>query len=258
MSPPLPADDTGTPGRPADATAPDSPVVLFDMDGVLLAGRGAEAAVHDRALVDVLSDHGLVADIDPDTWELLAGHGYDTEFVDGCRRLGVDPVALFGRRERHAARRSVERLAAGCRTPYDDVAALVDLADRYTLGVVSNNYDRVVRFVVDHHDLGPFAHVRGRAPGVQGFFGRKPSPALLLDARDSLEMPGGPGGPAGFYVGDRGTDLTAATRAGLAGVLVRRPHNEDLTPPVEPALVVDSLTDLPARLPATSVSVGRP
>ena len=34
-------------------TATGDPVVLFDMDGVLLTGRGSDPAVHVRAMEDV-------------------------------------------------------------------------------------------------------------------------------------------------------------------------------------------------------------
>jgi phosphoglycolate phosphatase-like HAD superfamily hydrolase len=223
------------------ATIPDDrPALLFDMDGVLIEGRGADAAVHERALDDAIAQRGLA--VDAETRSLLEGYEYDTDFVRGCARLDVDPVAFYGRRERHSARRIVDRLESGVRTLYPDTTALADLTDRYALGVVSNNYHDVVEFVVDHHDFDAFAYVSGREPGVRGFFRRKPDPHYLLDALESLDA------AEGLYVGDRDTDLIAATHAGLDAALVRRPHNGGLTPSVAPALDVDSLTTLADRL----------
>ncbi|MFC7138007.1 HAD family hydrolase [Halobaculum litoreum] len=66
---------------------------------------------------------------------------------------------------------------------------LADLADRYDLGLVSNNYDSVVRFVVEHHGLDAFDLVRGRAPGVRGFYRRKPDPQALLKSSETDTSP---------------------------------------------------------------------
>ena len=222
------------------AIAGSDPVLLFDMDGVLLEGRGTDEAVHDRALDDALADRGL--DPDPGTRSLLAGYEYDTDFVRGCDRLGIDPVAFYDLRERRSARRAIDRLESGIRRPPDDIDAIDDLAERYTLGVVSNNYDEVVRFVTDHYGWDAFSYVRGRDPGVRGFHRRKPDPHYLLEAVETLDT------DTGFYVGDRGTDLTAAARAGLEAVFVRRSHTTGEPLPFEPTLAVDSLRGLATRL----------
>nr|WP_264475132.1 HAD-IA family hydrolase [Salinirubrum litoreum] len=215
---------------------------MFDMDGVLLEGRGTDGEVHEQALADALSDRDL--DPDPETHRLLSGYEYDTDFALGCTRLGVDPVTFYDRRERYSAQRSIERLAAGSRTPYDDVGVLTTLADRYTLGLVSNNYDAVVQFVAEHHGFDAFEHQQGRDPGVRGFYRRKPDPHYLLDAMEAL------GGTDGLYVGDRATDVLAATRAGLDAVFVERSHNDADSLPVTPALTADSLADFADQLAA--------
>ena len=222
--------------------------VLFDMDGVLLKGRGTDASVHDRALDDALAERGR--DPDAETRALLAGHEYDVNFVRGCRRLGVDPVPFYGLRERYSARLAIDHLAVGSRTLHD-VSGLADLAERYPLGVVSNNYQDVVRFVVDHHRLDIFDHVRGRETGVGGFYDRKPDPHHLLEAMAELDA------VDGLYVGDRGTDVLAATRAGLDSAFVDRPHNADETLPVEPTLRVGSLAELVDRLHGDAASTSR-
>ncbi|ERH07970.1 MAG: haloacid dehalogenase family protein [Halonotius sp. J07HN4] len=221
-------------------TDPDERVVLFDMDGVILEGHGTDDAVHDRALDDAIADAGLT--VDDDTYALLAGYEYDTEFVRGCDRLGIDPVAFYQQRERHSANRTIDRLAAGHRTLYPDSDALEAVTDDYALGLISNNYDAVVEFVVDHYNLDIFEYSRGRDPGVDGFYRRKPNPHYLLAGREAL------GGADGVYVGDRATDVVAATRAGLDAVLIRREHNRDASPSVKPAAEIESLTELPSIL----------
>lgn len=223
-----------------EGTDPERHVVLFDMDGVLIEGRGTDGVVHELALDDALADRGL--DPDAETRALLSGYEYDTDFTLGCRRLGIDPVAFYGLREQYSEQRAIDRLDAGSRTPYADVRVLDDIASHYTVGLVSNNYDAVVEFVVDRHALDVFEHYRGRDPGVRGFYRRKPDPHYLLDAMEAL------GAAGGLYVGDRRTDVLAATRAGLDAAFVERPHNDAATLPVEPAIRADSLSDLAAQL----------
>jgi HAD superfamily hydrolase (TIGR01549 family) len=215
-------------------------VVLFDMDGVLIEGRGTDGIVHELALDDALADRGL--DPDPETRALLSGYEYDTDFALGCAQLSVDPVAFYDQREQYSVQHSIDRLDADSRTPYADVDALDDIASRYTVGLVSNNYDAVVEFVVDRHGFDAFDHHRGREPGVQGFYRRKPDPHYLLEAMEALD------GSTGFYVGDRATDVRAAVRGGLDAVFIQRPHNNTDNLPVVPTIVADSLQDFASRL----------
>jgi HAD superfamily hydrolase (TIGR01549 family) len=214
----------------------DGYALLFDMDGVVLAGRGTDSVVYERALGDTLDDYGL--SVDDDHWAALAAHEYDDEFAAACRAVGVDPVGFFAVREAHSATRVVDRIEAGACDVYDDVGALAALADRHDLGLVSNNYHRVVTTVVGHFGLNAFSFVRGRDPGVRGFERRKPDPHYLARALDAL------GADRGLYVGDRETDIVAAERAGLDGVFVRRPHNADANLSVEATHEVDSLHEL--------------
>ncbi|MFC7228730.1 HAD family hydrolase [Salinirubellus salinus] len=215
-------------------------VVLFDMDGVLLEGHANDTTGYEAGLTRTLEEYDLtVTDAERAG---LAGYEYDRAFVEACEAVGVDPVAFYDTRERHSERWFAERVEAGVRTRYADVATLSGLAERHQLGLVSNNYDGVVRTVVDHHDLPPFAFVRGRDPGVEGFHRRKPDPHYLKAAVAAL------GADHGLYVGDRETDLLAAERAGLDGVLLRREHNADIDPAVDPAAELDSLADLETLL----------
>jgi HAD superfamily hydrolase (TIGR01549 family) len=192
--------------------------------------------VYARALGDALDDFGLV--VDDDHWSALAGRDYDAGFEAACRALGIDPVGLFAVRESYSASRVVERIDAGVRDVYGDIDALAELADRHDLGLVSNNYHRVVATVVDRFGLDAFSFVRGRDTGVRGFERRKPDPYYLTRALDAL------GADRGLYVGDRETDLVAAERAGLDGAFVRRSHNADVRLSVDPAYEVDSLYEL--------------
>jgi len=220
---------------PLDASG--SEALLFDMDGVILDGWGTDEVVHARAVDDVLADRDL--DASDDVCSTLARNAYDDDFRAACETLGVDPAAFFSAREERSATRSVERLAAGTRRLCPDVDALDELVDRAPVGLVSNNYDPTVSFVVDHFRLDAFAFARGRDLGPEGFRRRKPDPHYLNEALDALDA------ASGLYVGDRATDVIAAERAGLDAVFLRRDHNADVDLAVEPAAEIASLRDLP-------------
>ncbi|ESS07408.1 MAG: haloacid dehalogenase family protein [uncultured archaeon A07HB70] len=220
----------------------DRPALLFDMDGVILTGRGNDPVVHERALADTLADYGLT--VPKPRRAALSGYEYTEAFVDACHAVGVAPEPFYTAREIHSARRIADRLEAGVRGVAPDVDALATLADDYELALVSNNYNRAVETAVDHHGLDVFAVARGREPGVTGFGRRKPDPYYLRETLDRLDA------DAGLYVGDRETDLLAADRAGLDGVFLRREHNAEAELETEPAAVIDSLAEVETLLDA--------
>ena len=220
----------------------DYHAVLFDMDGVVLKGRGTDPRVHSRALEDAITELDL--DVDPSAEPLAAldTYEYTDEFVTACDGLDIDAAAFYARREKHSARRSIDRIRSGTRELYDDVAVLDRLAAERNLALVSNNYDPTVAAVVDHFELEAFSFVSGRDLGVDGYLRRKPDPYYLERALCGLDA------VDGIYVGDRETDLVAAERAGLLPVLVRRPHNADLKPDHDSFVEIDSLDELPNLL----------
>jgi N-acetyl-D-muramate 6-phosphate phosphatase len=216
--------------------------VLFDMDGVILEGYGTDPRVHMHALEDAVADLDL--DVDP-TAEPLAAldtYEYTDEFVAACELIGVDPVEFYALREKHSARRSIDRIRSGARGLYDDVDVLDDLAAERALALVSNNYDPTVSAVVDHFGFDAFSFVSGRDLGVDGFHRRKPEPYYLEHALRAL------GVADGVYVGDRKTDLVAAERAGLLPVFIRRAHNAELEPDHEAFVEIESLAEIPELL----------
>ena len=223
--------------RQTDApTATPPEVVLFDMDGVILEGRGTDAVVHSRALDDVLEHRGLT--VDDGLRARLDTYEYTDTFIAACEELGIDPSRLYTEREERSAKRSIERLAAGTRSLYPDAGSINRLAEHVPVGLGSNNYDPTVSFVVDHFRLDQFSHVRGRELGPEGFLRRKPDPHYLDEALDAI------GARSGYYIGDRETDVLAAERAGLDGVFIRRDHNAELDLTVDPTVEIESLEEL--------------
>ena len=228
------AHDTDNDGENTGSSAYEA--VLFDMDGVILEGRGTDPAVHRRALDDVLTDRGLT--VPDDHYDALGSDGYDEAFRAACASVGVDAPTLFHEREMRSATRGVARLAAGSRGLYPDVEAIDRLANHTSVGLVSNNYHPTVEFVVDHFRLSAFGVARGRDLGLDGYQRRKPNPHYLNEALDAL------GVSTGLYVGDRETDVLAAERAGLESVFIRRAHNAAVDLDVEPTVEIESLDAL--------------
>lgn len=222
-----------TGGRSADGR--DQPV-LFDMDGVILRGRATATSVYDRA-----TDRALDAlDADPSTAQ--REHLRTFEWPDvaaACEELGVDSRAFWRLREEAATALTIERLRTGERTPHDALDVVREIAGSRPSALVSNNRHETAVFVAEYFDL-PFGAVCGRDPTPESFARRKPEPDFLRETLAVL------GVEDGLYVGDRASDVTAARRAGLEGVYVRRSHNESEPVPEEAVATVSSLADLPS------------
>mgnify|MGYP002760876393 FL=1 len=218
-----------------NATRSSDFAVLFDMDGVILQDRGADPIIHQRAFEDLQAKRDL--EVPQDYREPLETYEYTDAFVDACAAIDVDPEEFFAARETRSAKRSIERLKSGHRSLYPDVSSIPAVSGEFPTGIVSNNYHPTVKFVVEHFDLGPFEHVRGRDIGLTGYTRRKPDPHYLEEALNTLGVSGG------VYVGDRITDVQAAHRAGLESVLVRREHVGTIED-VEPSAIIDQLNDL--------------
>ncbi|MFB6217875.1 MAG: HAD family hydrolase [Halobacteriaceae archaeon] len=207
--------------------------VVFDMDGVLLTGYHTPREVYRAAVAAALADRGIGADppealVDPDDAD---------EFRRACRELDVDPEGLWRARERGADERETDRIARGERTLFDDAAAVRELDP--ALGVVSNNRQRTVEFVVDHFAL-PVAAARGRDPTLAGYERLKPDPYYLDAVLDEL----GVAPPRALFVGDRRSDVETARNAGTDAALLARDGDPPPGDP-EPDYHVQSLAALP-------------
>lgn len=208
--------------------------VLFDMDGVLLHGRATPAAIYRRAAAETITTFGL--DPSPAQRAVLAQHEYDDAFDVTCRELDVTPDAFWSTREEKAANIAHDRMRDGHRRAHDDTTVLAELAP--PLGLVSNNRHATVSYVANRYFPDRFSVARGRDPTIDGYQRRKPDPyyieevLLLLDAETAL------------YVGDRETDVRAATAAGIDAALLRRSGAGTSASEVEPTVELEHLTEL--------------
>jgi len=224
-----------------DGTAAKRAPVLFDMDGVILRGRGTDPAVYAQAADAVVAEFDL--DPDPTDRAVLHSHRCDEVVQTVCEELGIGLEAFWHAKEQYASEIANERIRSGHRTLYDDVSAIRELARDRPVALVSNNRQATVSFVVEEFGLDDlFAVVRGREPTVEGFERRKPDPFYLLETLEALDA------NEGIYVGDRQTDMLAAERAGLEGAFVRRAFNREESPVPEPTFEVESLAELAGQL----------
>ena len=212
--------------------------ILFDMDGVILEGPRTDPQVYADAADDALADLG--AEPTPSQRADLRRH--DLERVrTNCEALDVDPARFWALKEEYASRRTHERVRSGDRSCYDDVDAIADLAERTTVGLVTNNRHATAEFVADYVDV-EFDVVRGRRPTFESYRRRKPEPAFIENALSEL------GASDGLYVGDSVKDVTAGRAAGLEAAFLRRSHNRDVATPAGAVAELESLTGIESVL----------
>jgi HAD superfamily hydrolase (TIGR01549 family) len=204
--------------------------VVFDNDGVLTERTGTavlrRAAVAAFESFDVSPGKGTVD-------ELL--RGVDPAWVtETCERLGVDPEAFWRERDAQFARAQCRAADAGRKPAYDDVSVLEALA--VPMGVVSNNQDATIEHLFEVHDLHRhFETWYGREPTLESVHRKKPEPYYVERALADLDA------ERALYIGDKETDVLAAHAAGADSMLVRRDHNRNLDPEVDPTYDVNSL-----------------
>jgi HAD superfamily hydrolase (TIGR01549 family) len=218
----------------------DDPV-LFDMDGVILKGRGTDPAVYAKAGEMALEALGIDPTVERRSVfrELVA----DESLVEACSDLGIDIEVFWSNKEQFASQLSHERMKDGPRGIYEDTEILGSLSDDWTLGLVSNNRQVTVEFVADFFEFDAvFSVIRGRDPTIAGFHRRKPEPYYLTETLESLNS------ESGIYIGDREKDYVAATRAGMSFSRIDRPSLE-MQEDVRGAIAsITSLIELPGVL----------
>ncbi len=208
--------------------------VLFDMDGVILEGPGTDPQVYADAADAALAELG----VEPTTAQRDDLQRHTLERVsDRCETLGIDAATFWKLKDEHASATSHDLIRSGERGTYDDIDAIRDLAERTTIGLVTNNRHATAEFVADHLAFD-FDVVRGRRPTFADYERRKPEPHFIEDALSEL------GVSDGLYVGDSATDVTAGHAAGLKTAYLRRSHNRDAGCPAEATAECESLTDL--------------
>ncbi len=208
--------------------------VLFDMDGVLLTGRHTDRSVYETAAERVLANHDH-ANPSPELLDAFVSPDSAETFRTKAEDAGLPAEAVWADRERVASELEAERIRAGEREPFPDVAAL-DALD--SVGVVSNNRQETVSFAVDHLGIGAEVAV-GREPTLEGFERLKPDPHYLDGALTEMDA------ERALYVGDRYSDVVAAHDAGADAALLDRPGLDPGAVVADPEHRIDTLGSVP-------------
>lgn len=215
--------------------------IIFDKDGVLVGHSGRD--LFDRVAREAFADLGIM-DPSPEaiaTISRVPTEAVNSNFEDIESEYGVDPAELLLRRDERAVQHQRAAAETGAKVPYEDIVALESL--EVPLGIVSNNQQGTVDAVLEVHGLADyFETAYGRAHGLEGLRNRKPNPHYLKRAIDDLNA------QDPLYVGDSGTDLLAAERAGIDSVFVRREHREGYELPTDPRFEVADLEELISQI----------
>ncbi len=154
------------------------------------------------------------------------------------RTYDLDPAELWRRRDANASAVQREAIRAGEKPLYEDVSALSSLPS--TLGMVSNNQQETVSFIVEYFDLPAFEVVYGREPTPEGIERKKPNGHYIERALDALGCPP----EEALYVGDSGVDVLAAESVGADSAFIRREHRVGYELPATPTHEIESLHEL--------------
>ncbi|MFP8889451.1 HAD family hydrolase [Natrialbaceae archaeon A-CW2] len=212
--------------------------IVFDLDGVIVRGSHTHPSVYRDAATRAVEELG-VADCSDDDLDVL-GHPVDVDGAVGrCRDLGIDPEEFWRLREAAASRIENDQIRRGERDLYDDVSTLSNLDA--TLGIVSNNRQQTVEFIIDWFSLErDFDVWLGRDETVGGFERMKPDPHYIHRALNSLDV----AAERTLYVGDRESDIVAARNAGTDAAYLLRTHNHEDSFSREPTYVLSGLDEL--------------
>lgn len=212
--------------------------ILFDMDGVLLRPPDRSAPMR-----GIIKSSFRTFDIEPTTDDIqvfYGGPGDIVERVNGvCRQYNLDLEKLWAELEQQTTDLQRQMIEQGERDLYEDHTVLSDLTADHDLGIVSNNTQGTIEFMVEYFGLSDdFGPVYGREPTVVGYQRRKPDPYYVEQALSDL------GTRSVLFVGDSLDDILVAQRTGLDSAFVRRDTQRDSKISEDPTYDINRLTEL--------------
>ena len=220
--------------------------LLFDVDGVLLDRHADHPDVYRQAVATTFDEFG-VSPADAHLNAFVSGATVE-DMRRVCSEHGIEFETFWSRREANTSNLQCEMMDGGERVPYDDCDVVGQLAHHHGTGIVSSNQHATVEYMLERFELAHmFDAVYGREPTVKGFRLTKPDTHYVERAMADLAV------TEGLYVGDSACDVTAAHRARLDSVFVRRSHREGYSLPEEPTYEISSLAgllDLPGVAPS--------
>lgn len=217
--------------------------VLFDNDGVLIEDTASE--VMQAGVRNAFESVGIT---EPDPEHISSFTNFSAVTVERICEVGhlhgLDPESFWTTREREVCAVQQDVIRTGEKALFDDFDALDTLEQAgVDLGIVSNNQQDIVGFMIDHFGLdGRFETFYGVEPTLDGIRRKKPDPYYVLQAISDI------GSTDVLFVGDRETDIHAARHAGADAVYLRRDTSYPPADSLEhqPDFVIESLVELPA------------
>ncbi len=202
--------------------------LILDNDGVIVTPTAADVWISVNWMA--FKEYG----VEPDRKHVT---GLDNQDADGIRALAtkydLDPERFWTSREQHAIREQREAIRAGQKVRYKDVETLPKHID---IGIVSNNQQPTIDFIVDHFGLAEYVNTHyGRDPDLSGLARKKPNPHYLERGIKDLKA----SNP--LFVGDSNVDIAAANAAGIDSAFLRRSHRGKYTLQHEPTYEIQGL-----------------
>nr|MDO8079867.1 HAD family hydrolase [Candidatus Freyarchaeota archaeon] len=187
--------------------------IIFDLDGTLLDVPDGD--FFDRLLVESLMEIGCELP-SREQRDRLWDSGKDYQKILkswGVRNL-KDFWEVFDRRDLEARQRLIDTKEI---KPYDDITALADLAEEYSLGIVTNTPVKLALLELDAFDLAKYFYSIV-ALGTVDQKNAKPEAYGILKCVKKLNSTP----KESLVVGDKDTDIIAGARAGtFTAVIIR-------------------------------------
>jgi len=209
--------------------------VIFDLDGVILNSMESDEWKY-RATREALNELGVDAsELDKSVLDSILGDSGYEECVRVCSDVGVDPQrawSLVAEKTAYARMEEIEKNDFGL---VDGTMELLNelRKSQIKMGVISNAPDQAVELVIDHFDLRKYFKFFRGVRSFEDLKDRKPHPNHIEMAKFQLKR------DPYIYVGDRESDVMAATNAGMDSIWI---HPQNLK---EPTYTVEKLNEIP-------------
>lgn len=217
--------------------------VLFDLEGVLLEGRSTPDGIYESAVNSIIDSESLTEEqrrvlISPDDFD---------DYEELCSEQDLDPDSFWSQKEDAASEREIDHISEGKRNFVENAFETLEELENQdvTMGLVSNNSQKVVDHVVSDSELSEYMEVSyGITNTIEGYNQKKPEPYYIEEAMNDLDLDSE---DDVLYIGDKLTDVEAAVAAGATPVLLYensdRLGTED--PESLPGYSISQLEELP-------------